>query len=296
MSKDKREALKGRKVFVYARVSTEEQTGTLETQKQAVLDALKELGFDGKPEVYAEQASGTKLDRPELTKMIEKAKASKRPAIIVVRDIQRFSRDPYDLGTLYNPLKAQDIPILSINEPIITGTRKKPQPAADLLAPILVAAGGQEVSTRLQQTLQGVEQSRARGIVAGNPLRLYPDDKIEPRREVRRHLELGIGQSEGSRRVDKSSSFWRKTRDLIRKYEDAGVLDDWLDSIDLIRKMEQEKGEGIGSKATIRMQVVRRMTSGYLNDPIKFKDNKPTQDDLMEFFNNFNQYRKKRTK
>ena len=96
--------------------------------------------------------------------------------------------------------------------------------------------------------------------------------------------------------MDKSSSFWRKTRDLIQKYEKAGVLDDWLDTIDLIRALEQEKGEGIGSKATIRMQVVRRMTSGYLNDPIKFRDNKPTQDDMDEFFNNFNRYRKKRTK
>ena len=294
MSKAKQEKLKGRKVFAYVRVSTEEQAGTLETQEKAVLDGLKQLGFTGKAEVFKEQASGTRIDRPELLKMIEKAKASKKPAVIVVRDIQRFSRDPYDMGELYNPLRRIDVPILSINEPIITGTKKEPSPAADLLAPILIAAGGQEVQTRLQQTLQGVAQSRKKGIVAGNPLRLYPDDKIEPRREVRRHLELGIGQSEGSRRVDKSSSFWRKTRDLIKKYEAAGVLDDWLDTIDLIRKMEQERGEGIGKGAGIKMSVVRRMTSGYLNDPIKFKDNKPTQEDLDEFFTNFNQYRKKR--
>ena len=294
MSKDKQNKLKGRKVFVYVRVSTEEQAGTLKTQEKAVLEGLKNLGFTGKPEVFSEQASGTKIDRPELAKMLKAAKESKRPAVIVVRDIQRFSRDPYDMGELYNPLRRMDIPIMSINEPIITGTRKEPSPAADLLAPILIAAGGQEVQTRLQQTLQGVAQSRAKGIVAGNPLRLYPDDKIEPRREVRRHLELDIGQSEGSRRVDKSSSFWRKTRDLIRKYEAAGVLDDWLDTIDLIRAMEQERGEGIGKNAGVKMSVVRRMTSGYLNDPIKFRDSKPTQADLDEFFTNFNEYRKKR--
>ena len=71
MSKEKEAKLKGRKVFVYVRVSTDEQAGTLETQKKAVLEGLKKLGFKGKPVIYEEQASGTKINRPELQKMIE---------------------------------------------------------------------------------------------------------------------------------------------------------------------------------------------------------------------------------
>ena len=86
MSKEKQDALKGRKVFVYLRVSTEEQTGTLETQEQSVLEGLTNLGFTGKPEIYQEQASGTKIDRPQLQAMLAAAKDSKRPAIIVVRE------------------------------------------------------------------------------------------------------------------------------------------------------------------------------------------------------------------
>ena len=296
MSKEKQDTLKGRKVFVYLRVSTEEQTGTLATQEQSVMEGLKNLGFTGKPEVFSEQASGTKIDRPQLQAMLAAAKASKRPAVIVVRDIQRFARDPYDLGELYNPLKALDIPIMSINEPIITGTRKKPSPAADLLAPILVAAGGQEVQTRLKQTLQGVAASREKGIFAGTPLSLFPDEALEPRREQLRLLEAGVGQTDGARRLGKSTSYWRKNRDLMQKYADAGVLDDWLDTIDLIRAMEQEKGEGKGPKAGVKMKIVRRMTSGYLNDPIGLKEFKPTQADLDEYFTNFNQYKPKRRK
>ena len=296
MSKEKEEALKGRKVFVYSRVSTDEQTGTLPSQTATVLEGLKRLGYNGKPEVFEEQASGTKIDREQLTKMIEAAKASKKPAIIVVRDIQRFSRDPYDLGELYNPLRRLDIPILSINEPIITGTKSKPSPSSDLLAPVLTAAGGQEVQTRKKQTLQGVERSRDAGIYSGTPLSLYPDEAIEPRREQLRLIEAGIGQSEGARRLGKSGSYWRKNRDIMAAYALAGVLDDWLNTIDLIRAMEQERGEGRGPKAGIKMQVVRRMTSGYLSDPIKYRDSVPTQEDLDEYYSNYNKYRAKRKK
>ena len=82
----------------------------------------------------------------------------------------------------------------------------------------------------------------------------------------------------------------------MQKYADAGVLDDWLDTIDLIRAMEQEKGEGKGPKAGVKMKIVRRMTSGYLNDPIGLKEFKPTQADLDEYFTNFNQYKPKRRK
>jgi hypothetical protein len=184
---------------------------------------------------------------------------------------------------------------MSINEPIITGTKKVPQPAADLLAPILVAAGGSEVSTRKKQTLQGVAASRKKGIFSGTPLSLYPDEKIEPRREQLRLLAAGIGQSEGSRRLGKSSGYWRDNRDTMRKYRELGVLDDWLDTIDLIRAMEQEKGEGKGTRAGVKMKTVRRMTSGYLNDPTAGFP-KPTQEMLDEYYSNFNKYRPKRKK
>ena len=224
-----------------------------------------------------------------------KANAGKKQ-LVVVRDIQRLTRDPYDLGTIYNPMRAIDVPILSVNEPIITGTPKRPNPQADLLAPILTAAGGAEVQTRLKQTLQGVARARDAGIFAGTPLSLFPDEALEPRREQLRLIEAGIGQSEGARRLGKSTSYWRKNRDLMAEYALAGVLDDWLNTIDLIRAMEQERGEGKGPKAGIKMKIVRRMTSGYLNDPVKFRDQVPTQADLDEYFTNFNQYKPKRKK
>ena len=292
--KEKKDALKGRKVFIYSRVSTPEQEGTLEDQTSAVKQGLKELGFTGKPEVFEEQMSGTKIDRPVLTEMIRQAKESKRPAVIVVRDIQRFSRDPYDLGELYNPLKNMEIPVLSINEPLVLGTRKVPAPGSDLLAPILVAAGGQEVSTRLQQTLQGVEESRKKGIFSGTPLDLYPKDALEPRGEMIRYLKAGVNPTQTSKRLGKSTSWVRKNKVAVEEILLAGgdkLLASWLQAVNLVRNMEIEKGEGKGPKATVRMKTVRRMTSGYLATPKDF--DAPTQADLNEYFNNFSDYKKR---
>jgi DNA invertase Pin-like site-specific DNA recombinase len=292
--KEKKDALKGRKVFIYSRVSTPEQEGTLEDQTSAVKRGLKELGFTGKAEVFEEQMSGTKIDRPVLSEMIKQAKESKRPAVIVVRDIQRFSRDPYDIGELYNPLRDAEIPVLSINEPLVLGTRKVPQPGSDLLAPILVAAGGQEVSTRLQQTLQGVEESRKKGIFSGTPLDLYPKDALEPRGEMIRYLKAGVNPTQTSKRLGKSTSWVRKNKVVVEEILLAGgdkLLASWLKAVNLVRNMEIEKGEGKGPKATVRMKTVRRMTSGYLATPKDF--DAPTQADLNEYFTNFSEYRKR---
>lgn len=71
--KEKIDALKGRRVVVYLRVSTEEQAGTLSAQKAAVTKGLRDLGYKGKITFFEEQASGTKLDREQLRLAIAEA-------------------------------------------------------------------------------------------------------------------------------------------------------------------------------------------------------------------------------
>jgi hypothetical protein len=187
---------------------------------------------------------------------------------------------------------------MSINEPLVLGTRKIPAPSADLLAPILVAAGGQEVNTRLQQTLQGVAASKAKGISAGSPVDLYPKDALEPRGEIVRLLKVpNMSGSEIARRIGKSTSFFRKTKKKIQDILTAGgdvLLADWLETINSVRNMEIERGAGLGKRAGVRMRTVRRMTSGYINNPAAFS--KPSQADLENYFNNFTDFKPKRTK
>jgi hypothetical protein len=173
-----------------------------------------------------------------------------------------------------------------------------PNPASDLLAPILVSAGFSEVSTRLKQTLQGVAESKAKGISAGSPVDLYPKDVIEPRGEIVRLLKVpNITGNEIARRIGKSTSFFRKQKKKIADILTAGgdeLLNDWLETINLVRNMEIERGVGLGKRAGVRMRTVRRMTSGYINNPAAFP--KPTQADLNNYFDNFNEFKPKRSK
>lgn len=294
-----KDALKGKKVRVYARVSTEEQEGTLPDQLKTVEAGLKRLGSTTKAVVYQEQGSGTKKDREQLQKMLQEIRESPNPEknIVVVRDFQRFTRDPVHYGALWDEFRDLGVRILSINENMVTGTSTLPDPQADLLVPILIAAGGSEVNIRKVQTAQGVQRAREKGIFSGTPPELYRKEKIEPRREMIRLLRADVGQTEVSRRIGKSTSFVRKNRAKHSKIVELGgeeLLNDYLDAIDLVRDFMNEKDEDVrGSRATVRMKTVARMVSGYLAEPFNEDFTKPTRADLEEYYNNFNDYKKK---
>jgi len=253
-----KDALKGKKVYIYARVSTDGQEGTLPDQLKTIKQGLKKLGFKGEPVIFSEQFSGTKNPiedekfRPELAKMLKEVQESKKAPVIVVRDIQRFTRDPYDLGELYNPLRRKNISIISINENMVLGTKKLPDPQADLIAPILVSAGGAEVSTRKLQTLQGLDRSKEKGILQGSTINFYRKESLEPRQEMVRLLRAGINQTNVAKRIQKSTSFVRKTRSTINVLREKGgdkLVDDYFDTINLVRDFMNEKNEDItGSK------------------------------------------------
>ena len=303
---DKKAALKGKKVYIYARVSTSEQEGTLPDQVKAIKKGLKALGFKGVPLVYEEQGSGTDLNRPVVNQMITDIIESGKPAVVVVRDIQRASRDFMDIGELFGPLrrleKGGGVPIVSINEPIVTSTKTEPQPTGNLLASVFIGAGGQEVQTRKKQSLQGMKESKARGIKGGSPIELYPEETLNPLEEARRLIKMGVGQNEGARRVGRSTSWWKKQKSRIESLLLSGgdkKEEEWFKVMEMIRNMEIERGRGIAKKGTkartsVRMQIVRRMTSAYENQPMDFPT--PTREMLEEYYTNFNEYKPKRSR
>lgn len=269
-----KDAIKERDVFVYARVSGEDQEeDALPTQVAAIKESLKALGYRKslRGRVFEEQASGTTLERPELAKALEAIRNHGKPAVLVVRDIQRFSRDPYGLGVLYRPLWEEDIPVASFTENLVLGTRKNPSPNADLLAPILVAAGGTEVSLRKKQSATGVRRAREKGISSGQPTRLYSNEPLNPYRELIRLLAAGFGNKATAKRSGRGETWVKKNRKkiaLIREMQgDAGV-EDYLSLTDKIRAMEQEFGGRFGK--SIRRQgmvAVGRVVSLYLSKP-----------------------------
>ena len=142
--------------FGYARVSTEEQN--LNRQ----IDALREYGVD---EMLTEKMTGTKKDRPELSRLLDKV----RPGdTIVVESLSRLGRSTKDLLALVEQFDRQGIIFVSLKESIDIST-----PTGKLLLTVLSALCQFERDLTVQRTNEGLQAARARGRKGGRP----PKDK-----------------------------------------------------------------------------------------------------------------------
>ncbi|WP_347562534.1 recombinase family protein [Clostridium sp. AWRP] len=80
-------------IFGYDRVSTQEQN--LDRQ----LDSLKLAGVE---EIVQEKITGTKSDRPELNRLLDKVRKND---VILVSDLTRLSRSTKDLFSLVDQIE-----------------------------------------------------------------------------------------------------------------------------------------------------------------------------------------------
>lgn len=97
-------------IFGYARVSTEQQN--LDRQ----LDALRKYGVDV---IYNEKMTGTKRDRPELAKLLDRiAKGD----TVVIESMSRLGRSTKDLIELTELSGQKGVHLVSIEEKIDTST------------------------------------------------------------------------------------------------------------------------------------------------------------------------------
>jgi DNA invertase Pin-like site-specific DNA recombinase len=91
-------------VFGYARVSTQEQN--LDRQ----LDSLNSAGTE---EIIQEKTTGTKSDRPELNRLLDKLR---KGDVILVSDLTRLSRSTKDLFSLVDQIERKGANIKSLKE------------------------------------------------------------------------------------------------------------------------------------------------------------------------------------
>ena len=94
----------------YARVSTADQN--LERQ----LDLLKNYGVD---HIFQEKMSGTKRDRPELTKLLAHITEGDT---VVIESLSRLGRSTKDLIELTELLQSKGVQLVSLKESIDTST------------------------------------------------------------------------------------------------------------------------------------------------------------------------------
>jgi DNA invertase Pin-like site-specific DNA recombinase len=93
-------------IFGYARVSTEQQN--LDRQ----IDALKKYGVD---HIYNEKMTGTKRDRPELEKLLDRMTEGD---IVVIESLSRLGRSTKDLIELTELFNSKGVNLVSLKESI----------------------------------------------------------------------------------------------------------------------------------------------------------------------------------
>ncbi|MCK9525680.1 MAG: recombinase family protein [Limnochordia bacterium] len=106
------------KAAIYCRVSTERQAeeGTsLESQKQLCLKYARQHGYDAGDRIFIETFTGAKLERPEMSRLLDYVKAEKIDTLIVYA-LDRFSRDDNQQGVLYYTLSQQGVSLVSVTE------------------------------------------------------------------------------------------------------------------------------------------------------------------------------------
>lgn len=138
--------------FGYARVSTESQN--LDRQ----LDALKRYGVD---QIFCEKMTGTRKDRPELNKLLERMTTGD---VIVIESLSRLGRSTKDLIELMEIFNKRGANLISLKENIDTMSS-----TGKLLFTLISAIAQFERDVIADRTREGLVSARARGRVGGRP-------------------------------------------------------------------------------------------------------------------------------
>lgn len=136
----------------YARVSTKDQNLSLQ------IDALKKEGCQ---KIYEEKATGAKMDRVELKKMLEHLREGD---VVIIWKLDRLGRSLRDLVNLVSVIQDKGAGLKSLNDFIDTTT-----PQGKLTFHIFAALAEFEREIISDRTKAGLESARARGRKGGRP-------------------------------------------------------------------------------------------------------------------------------
>jgi DNA invertase Pin-like site-specific DNA recombinase len=154
-------------IFGYARVSTEDQTLSLQ------LDALKQAGCD---RVFQDVVSGTATDRPGLSRALDHVREGDT---LVVWRLDRLGRSLAHLIILIADLEARGVGFSSLTEQIDTTT-----PGGKLIFHIFGALAEFERNLIRERTRAGLAAARARGRHGGRPRVLGTSGKVQLARKL----------------------------------------------------------------------------------------------------------------
>ena len=136
----------------YARVSTDDQSLNLQR------DALEEIGCE---QIFQDQMSGAKVERPGLRQALKYARAGDT---LVVWRLDRLSRSLTDLIAVVTQLELESINFKSLHESIDTVSS-----SGKLVFHLFGALAEFERNLIRERTTAGLQAARTRGRVGGRP-------------------------------------------------------------------------------------------------------------------------------
>ena len=166
--------------YGYARVSTKTQErdgNSLESQ----VASLKAAGCD---KVVTEAFTGTKMDRPKFTRLVDKLKAGDT---LVVCKVDRFARTLREGLCVVEELMARGVSVHILNLGLLEDT-----PNGRLMLHMWLAFAQFERDSIMERTQSGKEIARQRvGYKEGRPSREIPED-FEKYREMQSAGEISV--------------------------------------------------------------------------------------------------------
>ena len=175
-------------IFGYARVSTEQQN--LDRQ----LDALRKYGCNV---IYNEKMTGTKRDRPELAKILDRIT---KGDTIVIESLSRLGRSTKDLIELTELFEQKGVHLVSLKEQIDTNTS-----TGKLLFTLMAAIAQFERDVITDRTREGLKSARARGRIGGRPR--VNQDNIKKAVKLYRTQQYSVREIEDLTGVKKSTLY-----------------------------------------------------------------------------------------
>lgn len=156
----------------YTRVSTARQGQSLDTQREALIDA----GCDP-DRIYSDTISGAKWSRPGLDKALDYMRPNDT---LVVTRLDRLGRNLVDTVTTISDLAERGINV-KVLEPALDTSR----PADKVVVNVMASLAEWERDLLIQRTREGVAHARAQGRVAGPKPKLSLEQKRQAHTLVR---------------------------------------------------------------------------------------------------------------
>lgn len=138
--------------IAYARVSTNEQ----ELHRQ--LDALEAEGYDT---IFKEKYTGTKKDRPELTRLRETVREGDT---VIVESLSRLGRNTLDILTVVEEWSRQGVKFKSLKENLDSSN-----PTGKAMMGMLAVIAQLERDLIAERTREGLASAKKRGSKLGRP-------------------------------------------------------------------------------------------------------------------------------